>query len=116
MDADEECCGILHGEPPDGFSCRQHNAYGLMNDDCGILIFEGKRSVVGGRWSVEEVGLGRRAPPTLALRVRCDVFGNFLLRALTIHADGDKWADHGGSALPSFLLFKIFILLSRPFA
>jgi hypothetical protein len=29
-------------------------------------------------------------------------FGNFLLRAVTIHADGDKWADHGGSALPFY--------------
>jgi hypothetical protein len=32
--------------------------------------------------------------------MECDFFGNFLLRAITIHADGDKWADHGGSALP----------------
>ena len=29
-----------------------------------------------------------------------DFFGNFLLRHVTIHADGDKWADRGGSALP----------------
>jgi hypothetical protein len=49
------------------------------------------------------VGLGRRAPPTLALRVRCDGMGllrKFLLRDVTIHADGDKWADRSGSALP----------------
>ncbi len=32
--------------------------------------------------------------------MECDFFGNFLLRAVTIHADGDKWADRGGSALP----------------
>ncbi len=32
--------------------------------------------------------------------MECDFFGNFLLRAITIHADGDKWADRGGSALP----------------
>jgi hypothetical protein len=32
--------------------------------------------------------------------MKCDFFGNFLMRAVTIHADGDKWADHGGSALP----------------
>ena len=37
--------GFLHREPPDGFSCRRHNAYRLMNDDCGFLIFE----VTGGR-------------------------------------------------------------------
>ena len=30
----------------------------------------------------------------------CDCFGDFLLRVRTIHAAGDKWADHGGSALP----------------
>jgi hypothetical protein len=29
-----------------------------------------------------------------------DFFGNFLLRAVTNHAVGDKWADRGGSALP----------------
>jgi hypothetical protein len=39
-----------------------------------------------------------------------------IINSSTYHADGDKSADHGGSALPSFLLFKIFILLSRPFA
>jgi len=32
--------------------------------------------------------------------MECDFFGNFLSRAVIIHADGDKWADHGGSALP----------------
>jgi|GEM_PF-5028666 len=32
--------------------------------------------------------------------MECNFFGNFLLRFLTIHAAGDKWADHGGSALP----------------
>jgi hypothetical protein len=32
--------------------------------------------------------------------MECDFFGNFLLRHVTIHADGDKWADRGGSALP----------------
>jgi hypothetical protein len=32
--------GFLHGEPPNGFPCRRHNAYGLMNDNCGFLIFE----------------------------------------------------------------------------
>gem|GEM_PF-6413039 len=44
-----------------------------------------------------------RAPPTLALRMRCDgmrLLGDFHLRVRTIHAAGDKWADHGGSALP----------------
>jgi hypothetical protein len=39
-----------------------------------------------------------------------------IINSSTYHADGDKWADRSGSALPSFLLFKIFILLSRPFA
>jgi len=32
--------------------------------------------------------------------MQCDCFGDFLLRVRTIHADGDRWADHGGSALP----------------
>jgi hypothetical protein len=32
--------------------------------------------------------------------MKCDFFENFLSRAETIHADGDKWADRGGSALP----------------
>jgi hypothetical protein len=32
--------------------------------------------------------------------MNCDFFEIVLSRAQTIHADGDKWADHGGSALP----------------
>jgi hypothetical protein len=32
--------GFLHGGLPDGFSCQRHNADGMMNDDCGFLIFE----------------------------------------------------------------------------
>ena len=60
--------------------------------------------------------------------MKCDFFENFLSLAMTIHAAGDKWADRsgsvgptftgspGGGTLPSFLMFKIFILLSRPFA
>jgi hypothetical protein len=31
--------------------------------------------------------------------MKCDFFGDFLPCAWAIHADGDKWADRGGSAL-----------------
>jgi hypothetical protein len=34
--------------------------------------------------------------------MECDFFGNFLLCHVTIHADGDKWADRGGRG--AFLL------------
>ncbi len=32
--------------------------------------------------------------------MECEFFGDFLSRAETIHADGDKWAGRGGPALP----------------
>ena len=56
---------------------------------------------------MSEVGLTRRADPPRSddfdpeaeVWVKCDVFWDFLSRAETIHAAGDKWADRGGSAL-----------------
>jgi hypothetical protein len=36
--------------------------------------------------------------------MKCDFFENVLSRAWAIHAAGDKWAGHGGPALP--LSFK----------
>ena len=76
------------------------------------------------RW--RQVGRPRRVSPTSFTdnrQLTTDLFisglrsqVSALSSSSTYHAGGDKWADRGGSALPSFILFKFFIFLSRPFA
>jgi hypothetical protein len=57
--------------------------------------------------------------PLVAIGVNSPSSRKNILEEAAFHRITASWvksADSGGSALPSFLLFKIFILLSRPFA
>lgn len=64
--------------------------------------------------------VGLAAPrPLIASGVNGHSARKKILEEIAFHhtsASGSKSADRGGSALPSFLLFKFFIFLSRPFA
>jgi hypothetical protein len=53
------------------------------------------------RW--RQVGRPRRVSPTVSFKIQNSKFNihhSSFINSSTYHADGDKWADHGGSALP----------------